>query len=70
MWKANGRTTTLALFLDSLFPNVWKMLWTCRKTDYYLKKVSRVELRHASLPGYELGSRGIELNWQLQNNGK
>jgi hypothetical protein len=24
----------------------------------------------ASLPGYELGSRGIELSWQMQNNGK
>jgi hypothetical protein len=24
----------------------------------------------ASLPGYELGSRGIELNLQLQNDGK
>jgi hypothetical protein len=29
-----------------------------------------VEFRDASLPGYELGSRGIELSWQLQNNGK
>jgi hypothetical protein len=34
----------------------------------------RVEFRDASLPGYELGSRGTEWscvrNWQLQNNGK
>jgi hypothetical protein len=37
MWKANGKTTPLVLFLDSLFPKVWKRLWTCRKTDYYLK---------------------------------
>jgi hypothetical protein len=32
-----------------------------------------VEFRDASMPGYELGSRGIESclrNWQLQNNGK
>jgi hypothetical protein len=29
-----------------------------------------VEFRDASLPGYELGSRGIELSWKLQNNGK
>jgi hypothetical protein len=29
-----------------------------------------VEFRHASLPGYELGSRGIESNLPLQNNGK
>jgi hypothetical protein len=29
-----------------------------------------VEFRDDSLPGYELGSRGIELSWQLQNNGK
>jgi hypothetical protein len=31
---------------------------------------NRLEFRDASLPGYELGSRGIELNCQLQNNGK
>jgi hypothetical protein len=33
-------------------------------------KKNRVEFRDASLPGYELGSRGIEFSWQLQNNGK
>jgi hypothetical protein len=31
---------------------------------------NRVEFRDASLPGYELGNRKIELNWQLQNKGK
>jgi hypothetical protein len=31
---------------------------------------SQVEFRDAMLPGYELGSGGIELNWQLQKNGK
>jgi hypothetical protein len=36
MWKANGKTTTLQLFLDSLSPKLWKRLWTCRKTDQYL----------------------------------
>jgi hypothetical protein len=30
----------------------------------------RVEFRDASLPRCELGSRGIELSWQLQNIGK
>jgi hypothetical protein len=30
----------------------------------------RVEFRDPSLPGYELGSRGIQLSWQLQNNDK
>jgi hypothetical protein len=29
-----------------------------------------IEFLDASLPGNELGSRRIELNWQLQNNGK
>jgi hypothetical protein len=29
-----------------------------------------VEFRDVSPPGYELGSRGIELSWHLQNNGK
>jgi hypothetical protein len=37
MWKANGKTTTLILFLHSLFPKVWKRLWTYSNTDYYLK---------------------------------
>jgi hypothetical protein len=37
MWKANGKTTTLQLFPDSLSPKLWKRLWTCRKTDQYLK---------------------------------
>jgi predicted house-cleaning NTP pyrophosphatase (Maf/HAM1 superfamily) len=40
MWNANGKTTTLVLFLDSLFPKVWKRLWTCHKTNYYLKKLA------------------------------
>jgi hypothetical protein len=31
---------------------------------------SKVKFRDSSLPGYELGSRGIEMSWQLQNNGK
>jgi hypothetical protein len=29
-----------------------------------------VEFRDASLPGYDLESRGAELGWQLQNNCK
>jgi hypothetical protein len=33
-------------------------------------KEESVEFRDSSLPGYETGSRGIELSWQLQNNGK
>jgi hypothetical protein len=39
MWKANGKTNTLVLFLDGLFPKVWKKLWTCSKTDYYMKLI-------------------------------
>jgi hypothetical protein len=31
---------------------------------------NKVEFRDASLAGYELESRGIQLSWQLQNNGK
>jgi hypothetical protein len=37
MWKANAKTTKLVPFLDSLFPKVWKRLWTCRKTGYYFR---------------------------------
>jgi hypothetical protein len=33
-------------------------------------EASGVEFQDASLPGFELGSRGTELIWQLQNNGK
>jgi hypothetical protein len=33
-------------------------------------KKSRVEFRDPSLPGYEVGSRGIELSWQVQNSKK
>jgi hypothetical protein len=33
-------------------------------------ELSRVQFRDASLPGYELGSRGIEMSWNLQNNYK
>jgi hypothetical protein len=36
----------------------------------YKEEFSRAEFRDARLPGYELGSRGTELSWQLQNNGK
>jgi hypothetical protein len=39
----------------------------------YKKEFSWEELvvfRDFSLPGYELGSRGIELSWQLQNKDK
>jgi hypothetical protein len=38
--------------------------------EQFTRELSTVEFRDASLPGYELGSRGIELSWQLQNNGK
>jgi hypothetical protein len=44
MWKANGKTTTLQLFLDSLSPKldlVWKRLWTCRETHKYLDRLGR-----------------------------
>jgi hypothetical protein len=44
MWKANGKTTPLVLFLDILFPKVWKRLWTCRKTDYYLKEYVQISV--------------------------
>jgi hypothetical protein len=34
-----------------------------------VRRVIRV-FRDASLPEYELGSKGIEFSWQLQNSGK
>jgi hypothetical protein len=38
------------------------------KEEFSLEEL--VEFRDASLPGYELRSRGNQLSWQLQNNGK
>jgi hypothetical protein len=38
------------------------------KEDSFEK--NRVEFQDGSLTGYELGSREIELSWQLQDNGK
>jgi hypothetical protein len=44
MWKANGKTTTLLLFLDSLFqkqrqmPNARCFLWRQEKKRYYKLK--------------------------------
>jgi hypothetical protein len=47
MRKANGKTIALVLFLDSLSPKVWERLWTCRKIDYYLKKLRTYWVREA-----------------------
>jgi hypothetical protein len=50
---------------------VIRSVWQYKKERTAVK--SRVEIRDTSLPGSELGSRGIELNlqnWQFQNNGK
>jgi hypothetical protein len=56
------------------FPTIERLCFLCGLCKLAIKKCSveknRVEFRDASLPGYELGSRGIELSWQLQNKGK
>jgi hypothetical protein len=36
----------------------------------FVVQSSRVEFRDANLPRHELGNRGTELSWQLENNGK
>jgi hypothetical protein len=38
------------------------------KSDYkeVFSSIERVEFRDAIMPGCELGSRGIELRWQLR----
>jgi hypothetical protein len=43
--------------------------WSAQ-SGYKEEEKNSVELRDASLPQYELGSRGIELSRQLYNNGK
>jgi hypothetical protein len=56
------------------FPTIERQCFLRDPCKVVIKKSSvekrRVEFRDASLPGYERGSRGIELSWQLQNNGK
>jgi hypothetical protein len=56
------------------FPTIEGLCFLRDPCKVVIKKSSaekgRAEIRDASLPGYELGSRGIELSWQLQNNGK
>jgi hypothetical protein len=56
------------------FPTTERLCFLRSPCKVVIKKSSieknRVEFRDASLPGYELGSRGIPLSWQLQNNGK
>jgi hypothetical protein len=44
MWKANGKTTTLLLFLDSLSPKLWKRLRTCLETEKEKKKRAVAQL--------------------------
>jgi hypothetical protein len=56
------------------FPTIERLCFPLGPCKVVIQKGSveknRVEFRDASPPGYELGSRGIELSWQLQNNGK
>jgi hypothetical protein len=56
------------------FPTIERLCFLRGACKVVIKKSSvdksRVEFRDASLPGYELGSKGFELSWQLQNNGK
>jgi hypothetical protein len=49
--------------------SAWAVRSGYKKTSVE-KLPNRVEFRDASLPGYGLESRGIELILQLQNNGK
>jgi hypothetical protein len=56
-----------------VFPTIERLCFLNGPCKVVIKDISagkRVEFRDASLPGYELGSRGIELTRQLQNNGK
>jgi hypothetical protein len=54
-----------------VFPTIKRLCFLLGPSKLFIKKSSAeknlVEFLDASLPGYELG---IELSWQLQNNGK
>jgi hypothetical protein len=56
------------------FPPIERLCFLRGPCKVVVKKSSveknLVEFRDASLQGYELGSRGIELSWQFQNNDK
>jgi len=41
MWKTNGKTTTLSLFLDSLFPKT--------EIPYIIKEVTAKDRQHGKL---------------------
>jgi hypothetical protein len=68
--------TTSPHFLSLLFREILVYLHssthfrTVGYTASAKRKEELVQFQDASLPGYELGSKGIELSWQLQNNGK
>jgi hypothetical protein len=68
----NFRCYTMALL--TCLPNHRKTVFSSWSVQNGYKEEFRwlkwAEFRDASLPGYEAGSRGIELSWQLQNNGK
>jgi hypothetical protein len=59
---------------EHAFPKIERLCFLLGPCKVVIKKSTveknRFEFRDASLPGYELGSREIELSWQLHNNGK
>jgi hypothetical protein len=73
---SNNRVTSVAMQrrYKHTFPTIERLCFLYGPCKVVIKKSSdeksKVEFRDASLLGYELGSRGTELNWQLQNNGK
>jgi hypothetical protein len=51
MWKANGKTNTLLLFLDSLFPKT--EIYVCEMLPLEIKWSGDKILPHSDLPGGE-----------------
>jgi hypothetical protein len=75
-YACSNRVISVAIQLRCkyAFPTIEMLCFLRGPCKHVIKKSSvekkLVEFRDASLPGYELGSRGIELSLQLQNNDK
>jgi hypothetical protein len=70
MWKANGKSTTLLLFLDSLFPKTDRYICICEMLPLETKFQSGDKLLpHSDLRGGSV-SKGNNQQQALQQEGK
>jgi hypothetical protein len=71
--QQSSKSVAMQWRCNHAFPTIETMCFLLGSCKVVIEKGSVeknwVEFRDASLPGYELGSRGIQLSRQLQNNG-